>query len=62
MRNAVRNTAHISDLGDPDAMVDAADEMMMSKRAANSAGDLRRPGVAKRTKSVIRVGTDADTV
>jgi 16S rRNA (adenine1518-N6/adenine1519-N6)-dimethyltransferase len=33
MRNAVRNTAHISGLADPDAVVDAADEALMSKRA-----------------------------
>jgi 16S rRNA (adenine1518-N6/adenine1519-N6)-dimethyltransferase len=33
MRNAVRNTAHISGLGDPDAVVDAADEELMSARA-----------------------------
>lgn len=33
MRNAVRNTAHISGLADPDAVVDAADEELMSKRA-----------------------------
>jgi len=33
MRNAVRNTAHISGLGDPSAVVDAADESLMSKRA-----------------------------
>ncbi|WP_226021536.1 16S ribosomal RNA methyltransferase A [Halomicrobium salinisoli] len=33
MRNAVRNTAHISNLGDPDAVVDAADEALMGKRA-----------------------------
>ncbi|WP_255195846.1 16S ribosomal RNA methyltransferase A [Halorarius litoreus] len=33
MRNAVRNTAHISGLDDPDAVVDAADEALMSKRA-----------------------------
>ena len=33
MRNAVRNTAHITELGDPDAVVDAADEELMSKRA-----------------------------
>ena len=32
MRNAVRNTAHISGLGDPDAVVDAADEALMSAR------------------------------
>jgi len=33
MRNAVRNTAHISGLGDPDAVVAAADEQLMSQRA-----------------------------
>jgi len=33
MRNAVRNTAHISGLGDPDAVVAAADEGLMSARA-----------------------------
>jgi len=33
MRNAVRNTAHISGLTDPDAVVDAADETLMSARA-----------------------------
>ena len=33
MRNAVRNTAHISGLGDPDAVVDAAGEELMGRRA-----------------------------
>jgi 16S rRNA (adenine1518-N6/adenine1519-N6)-dimethyltransferase len=33
MRNAVRNTAHISGLGAPDAVVEAADEGLMSRRA-----------------------------
>ncbi|WP_332899469.1 16S ribosomal RNA methyltransferase A [Haladaptatus sp. CMSO5] len=33
MRNAVRNTAHISHLGDPKAVVAAADEELMSMRA-----------------------------
>ncbi|AGN00232.1 16S ribosomal RNA methyltransferase KsgA/Dim1 family protein [Salinarchaeum sp. Harcht-Bsk1] len=33
MRNAIRNTAHISDLDDPDAVVAAADEDLMSARA-----------------------------
>ncbi|WP_338742067.1 16S ribosomal RNA methyltransferase A [Haloplanus salilacus] len=37
LRNAVRNTAHISGIDDPDAVVAAADETIMSKRA----GDLR---------------------
>ncbi|PSP96751.1 16S rRNA (adenine(1518)-N(6)/adenine(1519)-N(6))-dimethyltransferase [Halobacteriales archaeon QS_5_70_17] len=31
-RNAIRNTAHISDLGDPDAVVAAADEALLSAR------------------------------
>jgi 16S rRNA (adenine1518-N6/adenine1519-N6)-dimethyltransferase len=35
MRNAVRNTVHISGLGDADAVVDAADEDLMSMRAGN---------------------------
>jgi 16S rRNA (adenine1518-N6/adenine1519-N6)-dimethyltransferase len=32
MRNAVRNTGHISGLGDPDAVVAAADEDLMGRR------------------------------
>jgi len=39
MRNAIRNTAHISRLEDPEAVVDAADEGLLSRRA----GDLE-PG------------------
>jgi len=35
MRNAVRNTVHISGLGDASAVVDAADEALMSMRAGN---------------------------
>jgi 16S rRNA (adenine1518-N6/adenine1519-N6)-dimethyltransferase len=35
MRNAIRNTAHITGLDDPDAVVAAADEELMSKRAGN---------------------------
>lgn len=35
MRNAVRNTVHISGLGDGDAVVDAAEEELMSRRAGN---------------------------
>ena len=35
MRNAVRNTAHISGLDDPGAVVDAADETLLGKRAGN---------------------------
>ena len=33
LRNAVRNTGHISGLGDPDAVVDAADEDLLGRRA-----------------------------
>ena len=33
MRNAISNTAHISGLADPDAVVDAADRSLMTKRA-----------------------------
>ncbi|WP_336325213.1 16S ribosomal RNA methyltransferase A [Halovenus sp. HT40] len=35
MRNAVRNTVHISGLNDGDAVVDAAEEELMSRRAGN---------------------------
>jgi 16S rRNA (adenine1518-N6/adenine1519-N6)-dimethyltransferase len=35
MRNAVRNTGHISGLETPDAVVEAAEESLMSKRAGN---------------------------
>lgn len=35
MRNAVRNTAHISGLSEPEAVVEAADEELMQKRAGN---------------------------
>jgi len=37
MRNAVRNTDHISGLGDPDAVVDAADDDLMGRRAGRVA-------------------------
>lgn len=33
MRNAIRNTTHISGIDDPDAVVDAADETLMGRRA-----------------------------
>jgi 16S rRNA (adenine1518-N6/adenine1519-N6)-dimethyltransferase len=35
VRNAVRNTAHISGLADPDAVVAAADERLLSARAGD---------------------------
>ncbi|WP_248897195.1 16S ribosomal RNA methyltransferase A [Haloplanus halobius] len=39
LRNAVRNTVHISGIEDPDAVVDAAGEALMSKRAGELAPD-----------------------
>lgn len=33
MRNAIRNTVHISGLADPDAVVDAADQELLGRRA-----------------------------
>lgn len=35
MRNAVRNTTHISGIDDPDAVVEAAGDELMSRRAGN---------------------------
>jgi 16S rRNA (adenine1518-N6/adenine1519-N6)-dimethyltransferase len=35
IRNAIRNTAHISRLEDPDAVVEAADEELLRKRAGS---------------------------
>jgi 16S rRNA (adenine1518-N6/adenine1519-N6)-dimethyltransferase len=35
MRNAIRNTGHISGLSEPDAVVAAADEELLSRRAGN---------------------------
>ncbi|MFB6102643.1 MAG: 16S ribosomal RNA methyltransferase A [Haloplanus sp.] len=39
IRNAIRNTAHISGLDDPDAVVAAADEATMSRRAGDLSPD-----------------------
>ncbi|WP_435066472.1 16S ribosomal RNA methyltransferase A [Haloplanus sp. C73] len=39
VRNGIRNTAHISGLDDPDAVVDAAPESLLSKRAGDLAPD-----------------------
>ncbi|MCU4718855.1 16S ribosomal RNA methyltransferase A [Halapricum hydrolyticum] len=52
MRNAIRNTAHISGLGDPEAVVDAADEDLMSKRA----GDVTPAEFAKLARLAVEVG------
>ncbi len=35
MRNAIRNTTHISGLGDPAAVVDATEDELMGRRAGN---------------------------
>jgi 16S rRNA (adenine1518-N6/adenine1519-N6)-dimethyltransferase len=35
MRNAIRNTTHISGIDDPEALIDAAGEELMRKRAGN---------------------------
>jgi 16S rRNA (adenine1518-N6/adenine1519-N6)-dimethyltransferase len=43
VRNALRNTGHISGLGDPDAVVDAADEEVLASRA----GDLSPAAFAR---------------
>ncbi|MUV61276.1 16S ribosomal RNA methyltransferase A [Halobacterium sp. CBA1126] len=37
VRNAIRNTGHISGLDDPDAVVDAVDEALLSKRPGDLA-------------------------
>ncbi|WP_122089985.1 16S ribosomal RNA methyltransferase A [Halalkalicoccus subterraneus] len=37
LRNAIRNTGHISEISDPDAVVEAADEELMSRRAGTLA-------------------------
>jgi len=52
MRNAVRNTAHISGLGDPDAVVDAAEEGLLSARA----GDLEPAAFAGLARLAWEVG------
>ncbi|WP_276271436.1 16S ribosomal RNA methyltransferase A [Haloarcula litorea] len=56
MRNAVRNTAHISGLGDPDAVVEAADEDLLSARA----GDLTPADFAALATLAHEVGNPED--
>jgi 16S rRNA (adenine1518-N6/adenine1519-N6)-dimethyltransferase len=73
VRNGIRNTAHISGLDDPDAVVAAADESLLSKRAgdltpaefaalAELAADYRDGGGdgAEGPASGTATGTDAD--
>ena len=57
VRNAVRNTAHISGLDDPDAVVDAADESLLSRRA----GDVTPAEFAALAALAGRVGVDDAT-
>ncbi|MFC7068400.1 16S ribosomal RNA methyltransferase A [Halobaculum lipolyticum] len=49
VRNAIRNTAHISGLADPDAVVDAAAEDLLSKRP----GDLSPAAFAALTELAV---------
>jgi 16S rRNA (adenine1518-N6/adenine1519-N6)-dimethyltransferase len=52
VRNAVRNTAHISGLAEPEALVDAADEAVLSKRP----GDLPPASFARLASLAGEVG------
>ena len=58
MRNAIRNTAHMSGLGDPDAVVAAADEGTMSRRA----GDLPPATFARLTQLAWEHGDPGEPV
>jgi len=55
MRNGVRNTAHISGLDDPDAVVDAADEDLLSRRPEQ----VTPAEFAALTRLAAEVGVDA---
>ena len=56
VRNAIRNTAHISGLADPDAVVDAVDEGTLSKRP----GDLPPAAFASLAETARRVSEVGD--
>jgi len=56
MRNAIRNTAHISLLDDPDAVVDAAPEDLLGRRA----GDLTPAEFARLSRLAWEHGLPAD--
>ncbi|MEF8775274.1 MAG: 16S ribosomal RNA methyltransferase A [Haloarculaceae archaeon] len=56
MRNAIRNTAHISGLADPDAVVDDADEDLLARRA----GDLDPADFAALARLAWAVGDPGD--
>lgn len=51
MRNAIRNTTHISGITDGDAVVDAADEDLLSQRA----GDLSPADFARLARTALEV-------
>ncbi|MFB6128386.1 MAG: 16S ribosomal RNA methyltransferase A [Halorhabdus sp.] len=56
VRNGIRNTAHISGLDDPDAVVAAADEALLSQRA----GDLSPAEFAELASLAHEIGLDSD--
>jgi len=56
VRNGIRNTAHISGLDDPDAVVAAADEELLGKRA----GDLSPADFAELASLAHEIGLDRD--
>jgi len=56
VRNGIRNTAHISGLDDPGAVVDAADEELLRKRA----GNLSPTDFAELASLAHEVGLDSD--
>jgi 16S rRNA (adenine1518-N6/adenine1519-N6)-dimethyltransferase len=56
MRNAIRNTGHISGLADPDAVVDAAEEELMSRRA----GDVTPAEFAQLASLAFEVGNPGE--
>ncbi|WP_135665947.1 16S ribosomal RNA methyltransferase A [Halorhabdus rudnickae] len=56
VRNGIRNTPHISGLDDPDAVVEAADENLLAKRA----GDLSPTEFAELARLASEVGFSDD--
>lgn len=56
VRNGIRNTAHISGLDEPDAVVEAADEALLRKRA----GKLSPVEFAELATLAYEVGLDSD--
>ena len=54
LRNAIRNTTHISGIDRPDAVVEAADEELMGARAGNVSPD----AFARLARLTAEVGTE----